>query len=102
MSHPTRLTAIRIAVFGLIAFSVMWWALTIYLHMQWSYAMPKVPDPASGRVYRLVVNHGWVIFVTAGEARFFGVATRYGAPLAVAAFFIAAALTRKYHVLRRR
>lgn len=62
--------------------------------------MPKRPDAASGRVYRLVVNHGWVIFVTSGRARFFSIAEDYGGLGAAAAFFIAAWLNQKYRVLR--
>lgn len=51
-------------------------------------------------MYRLVVNHGWVIFVTSGRARFFSIAEDYGGLGAAAAFFIAAWLNQKYRVLR--
>lgn len=91
-----KLAAIRGAVACMGAFFVSTFALMVYLHMQWSYAMPKAPDPVSGRVYRLVVNHGWAIFVTAGEARFFWVVTDYVFPIAIAGFFISFALARKH------
>jgi hypothetical protein len=87
--------AIRVAAIGLESFFMLTVALFFYLHMQWSHAMPHAPDPASGRVYRLVVNHGWTIFVTIGEARFFTVATDYVFPLAIGGFFIGVALHRR-------
>jgi hypothetical protein len=100
MPTPRKLAAIRFTVYGAIAFFFGWLALMCYLHMQWSYAMPKQPDAVSGRVYRLVVNHGWVIFVTSGEARFFSIAEHYVGFGAMAAFFVAAGLNQKYRVLR--
>ena len=79
-----------------------WVVLGIYLHMQWSYAMPKAPDPSSGRIHPLVVNHGWRIFVTAGESRFFDVATYHLGIVAFAAFGLAVWLRQKYLLPRLR
>jgi len=91
-----RYAAIRAAVAALLSIWLLVFALTIYLHMQWSYAMPKRPDPASGRTHRLVVNHGWVIFVTDGEARFFSLVTIQGFMLGTVGLFTAVGLRRKY------
>jgi hypothetical protein len=39
----------------------------IYLHEDYSSRMPTSPRPESGRVYRIMVNHGAVRYVTSEE-----------------------------------
>jgi hypothetical protein len=44
--------------------------LAMYTEVSYSVSMPNTPDPTTGRVHRLVVNHGAVIFVNADELRY--------------------------------
>jgi hypothetical protein len=44
----------------------------IYLDIYYAYYMPRSPDPVTGRVYSVTVNHGFVVYVTQQErARLF-------------------------------
>ena len=38
-----------------------------YIHLNYAYTMPYSPQPQIGRVHRIVVNHGYVVYVTAEE-----------------------------------
>ena len=44
----------------------------LYLDLYYLYDMPRGPDPVTGRVCSMTVNHGFVVYVTQQErARFF-------------------------------
>lgn len=40
---------------------------TIFIHVTYAYTKPSVPEPQSGRVRQMVVNHGTVVYVTDEE-----------------------------------
>jgi hypothetical protein len=46
--------------------SFMW---PVYLDHTYAYTMPTSPRPDQGRIYRMVVNHGSVIYVNEKEFR---------------------------------
>jgi len=65
LSHNSlarRALAIFLAVIFLVAA-----AAGIYIHIHYSDVMPHSPQPQTGRVYRMVVNHGTVIYVNKQE-----------------------------------
>ena len=39
----------------------------VYVHLSYSANMPRTPDPATGKVFRITVNHGTVVYVTQRE-----------------------------------
>ena len=61
---------IRVAHVVLSAGFVASLGLAMSTEINYSIVMPKAPDPATGRVHRLVVNHGYVIFVNDDERRY--------------------------------
>ena len=65
LSHNSlarRALVIFLAVIFLVAA-----AAGIYIHIHYSDVMPHSPQPQTGRVYRMVVNHGTVIYVNKQE-----------------------------------
>lgn len=46
------------------AASMLW---AIFIHLSYDHKMPQAPQPDTGRVYRMTVNHGDVVYVTKGE-----------------------------------
>jgi hypothetical protein len=40
-----------------------------YIHVAYSLKMPSSPQPSQGRIYRIVVNHGSVVYVNEIELR---------------------------------
>ncbi len=42
-------------------------AANIYIHIHYSDVMPESPQAQTGRIYRLVVNHGYVVYVNKQE-----------------------------------
>jgi hypothetical protein len=39
----------------------------VFIHLSYAAEMPRVPDPQTGRVYAITVNHGTVVYVTGEE-----------------------------------
>jgi hypothetical protein len=39
----------------------------VYIHLSYAASMPRIPDPITGRVIRITVNHGTVVYVTRQE-----------------------------------
>jgi hypothetical protein len=39
----------------------------VWIHIDYAATMPAAPEPTSGRIYRLVVNHGTVVYVNKQE-----------------------------------
>jgi hypothetical protein len=42
-------------------------AYLCYLHVYFAYYMPRNPDPTTGRVFLVTVNHGYHVYVTQRE-----------------------------------
>lgn len=42
-------------------------AANVYIDLDYAYTMPKSPQAGSGRVYRIMVNHGTLVYVTRQE-----------------------------------
>jgi len=40
-----------------------------WLHVSYSSNLPKMPDEKTGRIYRMVVNHGFVVYGSEREVR---------------------------------
>jgi len=49
---------------GIFLFTV---AAGIYIHIHYAYTMPQSPQPQTGRVYRIMVKHGTVVYVSKQE-----------------------------------
>jgi len=45
-------------------FCVSW---QLWIHLSYSANMPRSPEPDTGRIYRVVVNHGAEVYVTRAE-----------------------------------
>jgi hypothetical protein len=58
---------VKLVVAGLFAVMMTSVLLAEYTEVAYSVAMPSAPDPATGRVHRLVVNHGHAVFVNDPE-----------------------------------
>jgi hypothetical protein len=58
----------RNVVLGLIGCVVLFTVLAgVYLDVRYAYTMPREPQPQFGRVFRVVVNHGTVVYVNKEE-----------------------------------
>lgn len=42
-------------------------AANVYIDLDYAYTMPGAPQPKTGRVYRITVDHGSVVFVNKQE-----------------------------------
>lgn len=63
-----RKHSLKSAVVGLLVAGVFVSVLAFaYIHFSYDTSMPRVPDPADGRIYRLVVNHGDLVYVNRQE-----------------------------------
>jgi hypothetical protein len=59
----------RALVVFLAAVFVVAVAAGIYIHIHYSNVMPHSPQAQTGRVYRMVVNHGTVVYVNKQELK---------------------------------
>jgi hypothetical protein len=48
----------------LTSIAIFCFAWPIYLDVSYPYTMPTSPQPSEGKIHRLVVSHGSVVFVT--------------------------------------
>ena len=55
---------LRILLLGTFAFTI---AANAYVDSEYAYNMPESPQPASGRIYRIMVNHGSIVYVNKRE-----------------------------------
>ena len=51
---------------GCFALSVI---ASVWLHLSYSSNLPTIPDEKSGHIYRMVVNHGFVVYGSEQEFR---------------------------------
>jgi hypothetical protein len=72
--QPIPTLAIRILLTLFIASLVA----TMYIHYSYAAEMPRTPDPKTGRLYSITVNHGAGRFVSAGELRTANFILSYG------------------------
>ena len=61
---------------------------TIYIHLDYASRMPSAPRPEVGRIYRMTVNHGTVVYVTRDEFKRAHVIVDKLFLVGMAAFFI--------------
>jgi predicted MPP superfamily phosphohydrolase len=47
----------------------MWVIAFAWFHVSYSSNFPKMPDEKTGRIYRMVVNHGFVVYGSEREVR---------------------------------
>jgi hypothetical protein len=59
----------KILVSALAALFIACMAFNVFIHLSYAYTKPQLPHRASGRICRIVVNHGTVVFVTPSESR---------------------------------
>jgi len=50
---------------------VGWLIFAFWIHLSYASNLPDTPNDKTGRIYRMVVNHGFVRFGTEGELRSF-------------------------------
>jgi len=60
-------------------------ALNVYIDLSYWATMPRVPEASTGRVVRIVVNHGTVVYVTPQEFLWADRIYRMGFPIVIAA-----------------
>jgi hypothetical protein len=48
----------------------------ISIHLYYSSRLPRVPNEQDGHIYRMVVNHGFIVYGTEQEYRFLGIAEK--------------------------
>lgn len=56
------LTRTLFALLAVVFMGAILWG--VYIHLHYAYDMPNSPQPETGRVYRITVNHGFVVYVT--------------------------------------
>ncbi len=54
-----------IALLAIVFIASLLW--TVFIHISYAYSMPHSPQPEIGRIYRITVNHGYVVYVTEDE-----------------------------------
>jgi hypothetical protein len=52
-------------LFGVVLFAAM--SSYVYIHLDYAANVPRIPQPAQGRVHRIAVNHGSICYVTQEE-----------------------------------
>ena|SRR5437868_10107188 len=64
-------TAVR-QIFIVVLFAIFFVGIasSIYIHLDYAATMPTSPQPETGRIYSIKVNHGFVRFVTKKELDF--------------------------------
>jgi len=60
---------------------------SVWLHFSYSSNLPKMPEEKSGRIYRMVVNHGFVVYGSEREFYIFQI-VQNSQPIAVMCFLI--------------
>jgi hypothetical protein len=43
--------------------------LGVFIHIHYADTMPRSPQPEAGRINRMMVNHGYIVYVTDDELR---------------------------------
>ena len=64
-----------------------WVIVFAWLHLSYSSNLPKIPEEKSGRIYRMVVNHGFVVYGSEREFRILRTAEN-SQPIAIVCFII--------------
>jgi hypothetical protein len=59
----------------------------VWLHLSYSSNLPKTPDEKTGRIYRMVVNHGFVVYGSEREVRILRNVENFQ-PIAIMCFLI--------------
>ena len=54
-----------IVLLAVVFLATVGWA--IFIHLSYAHEMPPVPQPQLGRTHRIVVNHGYTVYVTEDE-----------------------------------
>lgn len=90
-----RMKALRkilyVLLFGCFAMSVI---ALVWVHLSYSSKLPPRPDH-SGHIYRMVVNHGFVVYGSDREFRIYRWAEN-SLPLAIVCFLIAMVVGLRY------
>ncbi|MES1181047.1 MAG: hypothetical protein ABUL66_04205 [Verrucomicrobiota bacterium] len=71
----------------LLACFAMWIIAYAWLHVSYSSNLPKMPDEKTGRIYRMVVNHGFVVYGSEREVRVLRNVENFQ-PIAIVCFLI--------------
>jgi len=64
-------------------------------HLYYSSRLPRVPNEQDGHIYRMVVNHGFIVYGTEQEYRLLGIAEKIF-PLSCICGMVAGILNFKY------
>jgi hypothetical protein len=89
----SKFRKIIIALFlGCFATSVI---ASVWLDLSYSSNLPTIPDEKSGHIYRMVVNHGFVVYASEQEFRIYRWVEN-SQPFAIVCFFIAVIIGWKY------
>jgi len=79
----------------------LWIVVSVWIDISFSSNLPRVPDETTGRIYRMVVNHGTIRYGSAGEVRFRKTAENC-MPVAILLFLTASVLGLKWGILHFR
>jgi hypothetical protein len=60
----------------------------VWLHLSYSSNLPTIPDEKSGHIYRMVVNHGFVVYGSERDFRVFRWVEN-SQPFAIVCFLVA-------------
>ena len=72
----------------LLGCAAAWVPFAVWIDLSYFSSLPNKPDEGTGRVYRMVVNHGYVRYGSEGELRTLR-AVENSLPIAAALFLIA-------------
>jgi hypothetical protein len=88
LDGKTRMIKLRKIIYAPLLGCFALWAIAFaWLHLSYSSNLPAIPDEKSGHIYRMVVNHGFVIYGSEREFRILRWVEN-SQPFAIVCFFI--------------
>lgn len=73
LDGKAQMKKLRKIIYGLLLGCFLSWVIvSVCLHLSYSSNLPTISDDKSGHIYRMVVNHGFVVYGTEREFRILG------------------------------
>lgn len=72
---------------------------SVCIQVSYSSSLPKTPDEKTGQIYRMVVNHGFVVYGSARELHNFQI-VEDSQPVAIFSFLFAAILGMSWGIFK--
>lgn len=93
MKFRKAILALLLGVFSL------WVIVSASIHVFYSSRLPGAPDEKTGHIYRMVVNHGFVRYGSAGELHLLQAVEDFQ-PVAICLFLLAAVLGMSWGIVQ--